>query len=47
MPEPIALELGTYNMPLQPISTAYFTNPSHQYTSITAFEIARQNLNIA
>jgi hypothetical protein len=45
MPEPIVMELGTYIT--QPVSTVHFTNPSISNTSITAFQIAEENLNIA
>jgi hypothetical protein len=42
MPEPIFMKLGTYITEPEPISTAYFMNPSHQpvYTPI----VARQRL---
>jgi hypothetical protein len=30
MPEPIFIKLGMYIMAPEPISTAYFINPSHQ-----------------
>jgi hypothetical protein len=32
--EQIFMNLGKYNMPPMPISTAYFTNPSHQSVSL-------------
>jgi hypothetical protein len=30
MPEPVFMKLGMYIMPPEPISTAYFINPTHQ-----------------
>jgi hypothetical protein len=30
MPEPIFIKLGLYIMAPEPMSTAYFINPSHQ-----------------
>jgi hypothetical protein len=33
MPEPIFIKLGTYIMAPEPISTAYFINPSRQSVS--------------
>jgi hypothetical protein len=40
------MELGKYIMALEPISTAYFMNPSHQSVSICVYPIvARQRLS--
>jgi hypothetical protein len=34
MSEPIFMKLGMYNMTIEPISTTYFTHPSHQSGSV-------------
>jgi hypothetical protein len=37
MPEPIVMKLGMYIMAPEPISMAYFINPSHQSVSVCVF----------
>jgi hypothetical protein len=37
MPEPIFMKLGMYIMASEPVSTAYFINPSHQSVSVYVF----------
>jgi hypothetical protein len=46
MPEPIYLELGMYIMAPEPISAAYFINPSHQSVCLYVYPriVARQRL---
>jgi hypothetical protein len=40
MPEPIVMELETYIMPPEPISTAYIINPPFGITNILASQIS-------
>jgi hypothetical protein len=46
MPEPIFMKFGMYIMAPEPISMAYFTNPSHQSVCLYVYPpiIARQRL---
>jgi hypothetical protein len=46
MPEPIYMKLGMYIMTSEPISTAYFINPSHQSVCLYVYLpiVARQRL---
>jgi hypothetical protein len=46
MPEPIFMKLGMYIMAPEPISTAYFINPSHQSVCLYVYPliVARQRL---
>jgi hypothetical protein len=46
MPEPIFMKLGTYIMAPEVISTAYFTNSSHQSVCLHVYPpiVARQRL---
>jgi hypothetical protein len=46
MPEPIFMELGMHVMAREPISTAYFMNPSHQSVCLYVYPliVARQRL---
>jgi hypothetical protein len=47
MPEPVFMKLGMYIMAPEPISTAYFINPSHQSMCLYVYPpvIARQWLD--
>jgi hypothetical protein len=47
MPEPVFRKLGKYIMAPEPISTAYFINPSHQSVCLYVFHpiAARQRLS--
>jgi hypothetical protein len=47
MAEPIYMKLGTYIMAPEPISTAYFINPSHQSVCLYVYSlnVARQWLS--
>jgi hypothetical protein len=40
MPEPIFMKLGTYIMPPDPISTAYFINPSDQSVCLYVYPLS-------
>jgi hypothetical protein len=40
MPEPIFMKLGMYIMALEPISTTYFINPSHQSVSVICIPLS-------
>jgi hypothetical protein len=46
MPEPIFMKPGMYIMAPEPISTAYFINPSHQSVCLYVYSpiVARQRL---
>jgi hypothetical protein len=44
MPEPIFMKLGVYIMAPEPISMAYFINPSHQFVYVYPPITARQQL---
>jgi hypothetical protein len=44
MPEPIFMKLGMHIMAPEPISVAYFINPSHQSVCVSPY-IARQWLS--
>jgi hypothetical protein len=46
MPEPIFMKLGMFIMAPEPISTAYFINPSHQSVCLYVYPVivARQRL---
>jgi hypothetical protein len=47
MPNPLFIKLGMYIMAPEPISTAYFINPSHQSLCMYVYSIvARQRLGI-
>jgi hypothetical protein len=41
MAEPVFMELGMYIMAPEPISTAYFINPSHQYVCLYVYPLYR------
>jgi hypothetical protein len=43
MPEPVFVKIDVYIMASEPISTAYFINPSHQSVCISPI-VARQQL---
>jgi hypothetical protein len=49
MPEPIFIKLGMYTTTLEPISTAYFINPSNHfvYTPIVAGQRLGKNVTAA
>jgi hypothetical protein len=47
MPEPIFMNLGMYIMSLEPISAAYFINPSHQSVCIVARQRLGKNVTVA
>jgi hypothetical protein len=46
MPEPMFIKLGIYILAPEPISTAYFINPSHHSVSLYVYPLifARQRL---
>jgi hypothetical protein len=46
MPEPFFMKLGTYIIAPEPISTAYFINPSHQSVCLCMYSliVARQRI---
>jgi hypothetical protein len=39
MPEPVFMKLGMYIMAPEPISTAYFINPSHQSVCLYVYPL--------
>jgi hypothetical protein len=47
MPEPVSMKIGMYIMAPEPISKAYFINPSHHSTCLYVYApfIARQRLD--